>query len=444
MRNLIELLNDDNSDEENEENEGEEGDNPNQRRRVPINMIFMHLFNRMHERDNSSHEELLKNLLKYEKDLSLGSREYLAFKEIRRDFFVPEKYKRKAFNDSPLDIDELKTNLSSPHIYPKCLLLLDLDHTKNQSILDIGSGTGWFTALASHVGGENCTVEGWDLSEEIIEEANKNLKNLKEDVAKRIKYSVRNAFWPSYSSTSKKFDRINVGASIPVEERMQLYNLLKPNGKLVSPIAEGLFVVENDPEKGFVEKSHLDVRYRMLILPEKIPIWIPKLSVHSKYPPVIREQITCLVNIYFLRESFLSFLPLEIIYQILSFLYRNPSNTYTSSYLNFLKQNEIQFRRKHNLERDEEYPYLRRRHLRQMQNEEENDDDDDDLEDDENLLDEDYNGNDVEDDQNLLDEENELEDDNDFNDHNNEGNDFEYEPIPVDEGEEIMMDESDE
>jgi len=167
---------------------------------------------------------------------------------------------------------------------------------------------------------------------------------------------------------SKKFDRIHVGASIPVENRFEIYNLLKPNGKLVSPIAEGLFVVTNDPEKGFLEKSHLDVRYRMLLMPEKIPIWIPKLSVHVKYPPVVKEQIFTLIKIYFLRESILSYLPLEIVYQILSWIYRNPSNSYSSSYLQFLKQNEIQFRRTHNLERH----YYRFRYESESDEDEEN------------------------------------------------------------------------
>lgn len=401
MRNLIQLLNGDDSDDENEENEEEEinGEHQRRNRRIPINYIFLQMLQQLHnDRENSSHDELLTNLMRYEKDLKEETREYNAFKEIRRDFFVPEKYKNKAFNDSPLDIEELKTNLSSPHIYPKCLLLMDIDPEKNQSILDIGCGTGWFSVLAAHVGGENCSVEGWDLSQEIINEAYKNLKNVDEKLGKRIKYKVNNAFWPTYNNCFKQFDRIHVGASIPVENRLQIYNLLKPYGKLVSPIAEGLFVVTNDPEQGFLEKSHLDVRYRMLILPEKIPIWIPKLSVHIKYPPIIKEQIFCMMKIYFLRDSLLSYLPLEIIFQILSWLYRNPSNSYSSTYLNFLKQNEIQFRKKHNLERS----YYNFRFENSEESDEDDEDDNNDSDDENDELHDDENVNDELEDEQFL------------------------------------------
>lgn len=404
MRNLIQLLNGDDSDDENEENEENEeeeinGEHQRRNRRIPINYIFLQMLQQLHnDRENSSHDELLTNLMRYEKDLKEETREYNAFKEIRRDFFVPEKYKNKAFNDSPLDIEELKTNLSSPHIYPKCLLLMDIDPEKNQSILDIGCGTGWFSVLAAHVGGENCSVEGWDLSQEIINEAYKNLKNVDEKLGKRIKYKVNNAFWPTYNNCFKQFDRIHVGASIPVENRLQIYNLLKPYGKLVSPIAEGLFVVTNDPEQGFLEKSHLDVRYRMLILPEKIPIWIPKLSVHIKYPPIIKEQIFCMMKIYFLRDSLLSYLPLEIIFQILSWLYRNPSNSYSSTYLNFLKQNEIQFRKKHNLERS----YYNFRFENSEESDEDDEDDNNDSDDENDELHDDENVNDELEDEQFL------------------------------------------
>lgn len=149
MRNLLELLQQGGDDSEDsdenqdvEEEDQEDNERIERRRRIPINYIFLQMLQQLHDRENSTHEELLKNLTRYEKDLKEETREYQAFKEIRRDYFVPEKYKKKAFNDSPLDIEELSTNLSSPHIYPKCILLMDLDHTKNLSILDVGCGTG--------------------------------------------------------------------------------------------------------------------------------------------------------------------------------------------------------------------------------------------------------------------------------------------------------------
>ena len=111
MRNILQILEEDDSDED----IPEEGN-----RQIPFHLFFQILQQQqllMNDRKNDSHEELLNNLLKYEKEMKEESREYNAFKEIRRDYFVPEKYKKQAFNDSPLDIVELNTNLSSVFIY---------------------------------------------------------------------------------------------------------------------------------------------------------------------------------------------------------------------------------------------------------------------------------------------------------------------------------------
>ncbi len=67
-----------------------------------------------------------------------------AFAEVPREYFVPEFMKPMAYNDSPLPIGKGQT-ISQPYIIARMLSLAALE--KGQKVLEIGTGSGYQTAL---------------------------------------------------------------------------------------------------------------------------------------------------------------------------------------------------------------------------------------------------------------------------------------------------------
>ena len=78
------------------------------------------------------------------------------FTQIRRDAFVKPEYKNLAFADMELPIGENQTMLS-PKVEARILEALDLQATDR--VLEIGTGSGYLTALISLLAKEVHTVE---------------------------------------------------------------------------------------------------------------------------------------------------------------------------------------------------------------------------------------------------------------------------------------------
>ena len=77
-------------------------------------------------------------------------------REIPRHLFIPTKLKSMAYCDGPLPIGEGQT-ISQPYIVALMTELLKLKG--NEKILEIGTGTGWQTAILSHLCKKVFTIE---------------------------------------------------------------------------------------------------------------------------------------------------------------------------------------------------------------------------------------------------------------------------------------------
>lgn len=75
-----------------------------------------------------------------------------AFGEVDRKNFVPEHFRNQAYEDVPLSIGYGQT-ISQP--YTVAFMLGLLDPRPGETMLDIGAGSGWQTALLSHVAGQD-------------------------------------------------------------------------------------------------------------------------------------------------------------------------------------------------------------------------------------------------------------------------------------------------
>jgi len=178
-------------------------------------------------------EQLIEYLEKDTKVLRI-SEVKRAFKKIDRVDFVLESYKEEAYEDYPLPIGFGQT-ISQPTTVVFMLELLNLK--PNSKVLDVGSGSGYTTALlATIVSGSD--VLGLEIVPELAEMGKRNLAKYNFPNAK-IECNDGRFF---FTGNSQKFDRILVNAAAE-EIPENLLEILKPEGIMVIPIRHSLFQV---------------------------------------------------------------------------------------------------------------------------------------------------------------------------------------------------------
>lgn len=173
-----------------------------------------------------------------------------AFANVDRIEFVPPEMELNANADVPLPIGYGQT-ISQPTTV--AIMLELLDPRSGQKILDIGSGSGWTTALLSFVVGEKGKVIALERIRELSEFGRKNIrkiKKIKSEVAEFYNMDGSNGY-----AARAPYDRILVSASAS-EIFPELKEQLKIGGKLVIPVHNRLHYVEKRGEDDFYEESY--------------------------------------------------------------------------------------------------------------------------------------------------------------------------------------------
>ena len=88
-----------------------------------------------------------------------------AFTAVPRAGFLPESERRREGYDGPLPIGHGQTN-SQPRTVADMLRLLDVP--VGARVLDVGSGSGWTTALLAHLVGPDGRVDGVEIEPELV------------------------------------------------------------------------------------------------------------------------------------------------------------------------------------------------------------------------------------------------------------------------------------
>ncbi|MFA5499200.1 MAG: protein-L-isoaspartate(D-aspartate) O-methyltransferase [Candidatus Cloacimonadia bacterium] len=150
-----------------------------------------------------------------------------AFYKVPRHLYVPDRFRRFAYEDYPLDIGHGQT-ISQPYMVAYMLDLLNIENS--DKVLEIGTGSGYQTAILAELAAEIYTVER-------IPELMITARNiLDEQGYKNIYYRVgdRTKGWEKAYPPTQEFDKIVVSAASPSVPQ-SLINQLAERGLLVIP-----------------------------------------------------------------------------------------------------------------------------------------------------------------------------------------------------------------
>ncbi len=183
---------------------------------------------------NESNEILISHL-KDDRGLLKTKELEDAFRKIDRADFTLEDYRAEIYEDYPLPIGFGQT-ISQPTTVAFMLELLDLK--KGDNVLDVGSGSGWATALIAEVVKPRGKVWGVEIISELVEFGRKNLAKYNLPNAKIIQAGEKLGL-----SEYAPYDKILVSAEAE-ELPKELLRQLKIRGIMVIPIKNTLYKIE--------------------------------------------------------------------------------------------------------------------------------------------------------------------------------------------------------
>lgn len=171
-----------------------------------------------------------------------------AFGKIDRKDFVPEEIKDEAYINSALPIGHGQT-ISQPLTVAFMLELLQPE--EGNKILEVGSGSGWQTALMASAVGDNGKIFAVELIPELCDFGKKNV--LKYDFLKKgvVKFFCFNA--AKGLPDEAPFDRI-ISAAAAEEIPPAWKEQLKIGGRMVLPVKDAVRLLIKKSEDGFEEQ----------------------------------------------------------------------------------------------------------------------------------------------------------------------------------------------
>ena len=176
-----------------------------------------------------------------------------AMGRVPRHRFVLKEWEGQAYEDRALPIRHGQT-ISQPYIV--ALMTQLADPKSGDSVLDIGTGSGYQAAVLAEMGAKVASIE---IVPQLAEEAKKRLAELKYDVEVKAGDGFRG--WPDRAP----FQAIILAAAAPDIPR-PLLEQLAPGGKLVLPVDtpggwQDLLVITKDADGKLHRKSVVPVAF---------------------------------------------------------------------------------------------------------------------------------------------------------------------------------------
>jgi len=158
-----------------------------------------------------------------------------AAERVKRELFVPSKYRDMAYADTPLPIGEGQT-ISAPHIVFMMNELLDLE--VGHLVLEVGAGSGYHAATVAEIVAPSevpphkwGTVIAVEINPTLATQARYNLK----EAGYSDRVHVLNLDGSAGAPLRREVDRILVTAAAP-DVPKPLFDLLREEGKMIIPV----------------------------------------------------------------------------------------------------------------------------------------------------------------------------------------------------------------
>ena len=179
-----------------------------------------------------------------------------AFKKIDRRDFIPEGQKEKAYVNEALPIGYGQT-ISQPLVVAFMLELLEVK--PGEKILEIGTGSGWQTALLTELGARVISMERVG---ELHSFAKQNLKKygfLEKETSKLLVADGSKGYLPE-----APFDKI-IAAAAAEELPAAWKDQLKIGGRIVAPVKDSIVVLDKSAKGKFKAKEYFGFSFVPLV-----------------------------------------------------------------------------------------------------------------------------------------------------------------------------------
>ncbi len=149
-----------------------------------------------------------------------------AMRSVKRHYFVEPAFRDRAYEDTPLPIEEGQT-ISQPYVVARMLSLLVLE--KSFRVLEIGTGSGYQTAVLSELVHKVFSIER---HVQLVQRARRLLE---EQGCKNIvlKHGDGTIGWAEFAP----YDRVVISAAAPAFPKT-LFTQLREGGMMIFPLGE--------------------------------------------------------------------------------------------------------------------------------------------------------------------------------------------------------------
>jgi len=174
-----------------------------------------------------------------------------AFRKIKRADFLPEEIRDLAELNEALPIAKGQT-ISQPLVVAFMLELLE--PKKGEKILDVGSGSGWTSALLAEIVGKKGKVIALEVVPDLAEFGRKNVEEYafaENGIAEFVCADGSKGY-----GKEAPFDKILASATAAARIPDAWKKQLKVGGRIVAPVDSSIWLLVKKGEDEFEQKEH--------------------------------------------------------------------------------------------------------------------------------------------------------------------------------------------